>query len=110
MQMDEYQALAARTRKDMKYEDALAHFTLGCCSEVGELASTIKAFLYYGKALDRANVLEELGDTLWFLSQLADTLDMPLDTVARANIEKLRLRYPSKYSDAHALARADKQP
>jgi NTP pyrophosphatase (non-canonical NTP hydrolase) len=109
MQLNEYQELAARTRKEMKYEDALAHLALGCCSEAGELATTIKAFLYYGKALDRPNVLEELGDIMWFVSQLADALEMPLDTVARANIEKLRLRYPAKYSDAHALARADKQ-
>ncbi|MBC7673484.1 MAG: hypothetical protein H7247_13780 [Polaromonas sp.] len=50
------------------------------------------------RALDRATVVEELGDALWCLAIVADTLGVTLSDVARANDAKLRDRHPDGFS------------
>lgn len=111
MNFKDYQRLAMRTAKDMGTErDNIGHFATGIASEAGELLTPIKAHLYYGKALDLANLEEELGDILWFVAGLATTVGLTLDEIAERNIAKLQKRYPDKYSDEAAIARADKAP
>lgn len=104
-----YQTLAMRTAKPQEPRERLGHAVLGLADEVGELAKTVKAHLYYGKPLDRTNVAEELGDLLWFAQLAATAVGFSLGDIATANLEKLRLRYPGRYSDADAVARADKR-
>lgn len=108
MLLNDYQEQAMRTNKWLPTKEALVHGALGMASEAGELATAIKAHVVYGKELDRNNVVEELGDLLWFLQLTAITLGVSLEQVAQANITKLRARYPNKYSDEAAIARADK--
>ena len=40
----------------------------------------------------RESLKLELGDVLWYVAQLASELGFDLDTVARANLEKLASR------------------
>jgi NTP pyrophosphatase (non-canonical NTP hydrolase) len=103
-----YQVLAMRTAKPQEPRDRLGHAVLGLADEVGELAKVVKAHLYYGKPLDRINVAEEVGDLLWFAQLAATATNFSLSDIAVANIDKLRQRYPGRYSDSDALARADK--
>ena len=103
-----YQHLAMRTAKPQEYRERLLHGALGACAEVGELATTVKAHVFYGKALDQRNVAEEVGDALWFLQLVATAAGLSMDDVATANVEKLRARYPHLYSNEAALARVDK--
>lgn len=107
MTMNMYQVLAMRTAMEQLPKDAADHALFGLCSEVGELATHWKAHRYYGKPLDRDYMRKELGDVLWFLSRAAAALELRLDDVAETNIEKLRLRYPERFTRAAALARAD---
>lgn len=110
MKFSEYQALAARTEKPLPTQiDRLVHGFMGLATEVGEMGGPIKAGAIYGKPLDAENLREELGDLLWYVALVANALEADLDLVAEANIAKLRTRYPEKYTDAAALARADKQ-
>ena len=103
-----YQDHAMRTAKDIgKVEDVL-HAALGMASEAGEMASSVKAWLAYGKTLDVENIVEEMGDIMWFIALMCKSLDVPMEVVAVNNIAKLYERYPEKYSDEDALARADK--
>ena len=88
-----YEAEAARTRSGSAV-DPMIHAALGLCSESGEFASAVKAHLMYARALDKTNLLEEMGDILWFLSLAADSLGFSLRNVMLANIAKLRKRYP----------------
>lgn len=104
----EYSAAARRTAKPLDFKTSLIHAALGLTSDAGEFATIVKAFTIYGKHLNMQHMVEELGDILWFVSYAADCLGTDLKTVAEANIEKLRVRYPDKYSDAAAIARADK--
>ncbi len=67
--------------------------------------------MFYGKPLDENNLKEEAGDILWYIAgPLCRALGCTLDEIAQINVNKLRARYPEKYTDAAALARADKAP
>jgi len=105
----QYQNQAMRTAKPGDTNFNLTHAAFGVSGEAGEFADCIKKYLIYGKQLDRENATEELGDLLWFIALACSALGTTMDKVAQANIDKLRRRYPEKYSDQHALARLDKQ-
>ena len=108
MDFNEYQALANRTAKPLEPTDNLLHAALGLAGEAGEFVDAVKKHYIYNKPLDRENLIEEVGDILWFCALAAKELGHPLGTIAEENIDKLRKRYPSTYSDEHAHARMDK--
>lgn len=119
MNPNEYQRLAVRTECDQEKsmermcpgevgEDTttdpirLNHAVLGLAGEVGELASAVEKWIYYGQGLDATNVLEEIGDCLWYLAQACNVLEADMGDVMQSNIDKLRKRYPDKYTNEHA--------
>lgn len=70
--------------------------TLGLCGEAGEVADKVKKVIR-----DRAGVFDEdvrqalaleLGDVLWYVAQLASELELNLEDVANANLQKLASR------------------
>lgn len=86
------------------------HMVVGICGEAGELLDAIKKTVIYGKALDMANVIEELGDIEFYLDGLRQGLSITRAQCIAANVEKLSKRYASgSYSDKQAQDRADKQ-
>jgi|SRR5579863_8168848 len=110
MDSAEYQQLAMRTAKDMgSFKMNLIHAAMGMSSDSGEFVDCIKKFAIYGKDLDYTNALEEIGDVMWFCVLAATTLGYSLGQIMLANVTKLAKRYPDKYSDEAAIARADKQ-
>jgi NTP pyrophosphatase (non-canonical NTP hydrolase) len=86
----------------------LLHATLGIAGESGEIVDAVKKCIIYGKALDKANMREEIGDIMWYIALACRTLDFDLNEILDENIAKLQKRYPDKYSDFHAGARLDK--
>ena len=91
-------------------EAHLLHMALGVSGECGELVDAIKKAAIYKKPLDRANVIEELGDLEFYLEGLRQGLGISRGLTLQANIEKLQARYAQgAYSDAQAVARADKK-
>lgn len=78
------------TRGDLIYP------TLGLVGESGEVAEKIKKVLVNDKGVltdeRREYLLKELGDVLWYLSRLSQTLGSSLESVANGNIEKLKSR------------------
>lgn len=85
------------------------HAALGVAGEAGELADAIKKECIYGKAPDRANIIEELGDLQWYIQLTMQMYDITPDEVFQFNADKLSARYVNlKYSDRAAIARADK--
>jgi len=106
MNLNEYQVTAMRTASPLPFREALMHATLGLASEAGEVADNVKRHVAYGKDLDRANLIEEAGDLLWFVALLADTLGVSLEQIAASNIAKLAARYPNlKFDSEHATQR-----
>lgn len=86
------------------------HMAVGASGEAGELLDAIKRFVIYNKPLDRENVVEELGDLEFFIEGLRAELGISREETLTANKFKLLgKRYASgTYSDAQAIARADK--
>lgn len=91
----QYSAAAAKTDtypSDTKVYD----LALGLCSEAGEFAGVLKKRdRDAGHSWDDASIrhaMLELGDVLWYLSELASVFGFTLEEVAKMNIEKLRSR------------------
>jgi NTP pyrophosphatase (non-canonical NTP hydrolase) len=75
----------------------------GLSDEIGELNSALKKWLEYDQPLDRENIIEEVGDCLWRLAQIAKSCNFDLEEAANANIHKLqKVRYKDGYSDEAA--------
>ena len=85
------------------------HMGTGAAGEGGELLDATKKVWVYGKVLDRANVIEELGDIEFYISGLRQMLGISRYEVLAGNIKKLQARYKGGYSDAAAIERADKK-
>lgn len=83
--------------------DEISHWLLGLQEEVGELSSIFK-HSYCGEAIDKMDVAIELGDVLWYLSAVATSLGIPLETVANLNLAKLHHRHPTGEFDAERSA------
>lgn len=88
---------------------SMLHMAVGISGEAGELLDAIKKHAIYQKELDFANVKEEAGDILFYLTGLLNDVGITLNECIEANREKLSKRYPNKcYSNADAIKRADK--
>lgn len=91
----------------------LWHMGTGAATEGGELLDAIKKYVVYQKPIDRANVIEELGDIEFFVERIRKIIGVTREEVLQANLDKLltgkNARYADGvYSDAAAHARADK--
>lgn len=105
------QFVTALVKERGSLELNLEHMIIGVAGEAGELCDPIKRFTIYGKELDRANVVEELGDMEFYMAGLRQLLRISREEVLDANFAKLRARYPAgNYSDEAAQTRADKFP
>lgn len=104
----QYQEQAMRTAKVGSTDFDLMHAAYGVSGEAGEFVDCIKKAQVYGRTLDHEHAAEELGDILWFVALGCKALGVSMNDVAEKNIEKLRVRYPEKYSDALANERLDK--
>ncbi|GLV48246.1 hypothetical protein TJA_14020 [Thermus sp. LT1-2-5] len=95
MTFDTYQEEAKKTAL---YPEAyrLLYPVLGLAGEAGELANKVKKVLRdHGGTLTpeaREAILQELGDVLWYVAQVATDLGERLEAVAQANLAKLRSR------------------
>ena len=99
MRLSDYQSAALRTRNPaLDAAGRLLDPAAGLAEEAGELLGAVRKHHFQGRPLDRAAVVEELGDALWCLAALADAVGVSLDDVARANIEKLRRRHPEGFT------------
>lgn len=83
----------------------IEHAVMGIVTEAGELMDAIKKAKIYGKELDKINIVEELGDLMWYFALLSDELKVTFEEIWDKNIRKLALRYPEKYSHDKALNR-----
>lgn len=77
--------------------------------EAGELFDAVKRHVIYEKAIDRENVIEELGDLEFYLERVRQILGISREETLEANIDKLSERYQGLvYSNQAAQDRADK--
>lgn len=82
------------------------HALFGLASEVGEVCG-LHQKVHQGHALDVGDVLLELGDVLWFVAEACDCYGLSMDEVARANIAKLKARYPKEFDADRSVNRPE---
>ncbi len=92
-QFNYYQHEASTFAKYPKEGDKpeLMYLALGLTGESGEVAEKIKKF-YRDGSLDRDNLAKELGDVLWYLSQIARHISWDLNSIVDLNLSKLHSR------------------
>ena len=107
MQVNEYQELAMATLNPaLSKKDVLINSVMGLCGEAGEAIDIVKKWLAHGHELDREHLAKELGDIAWYLAEAATALDLSLDDILQANIDKLKKRYPEGFDTARSVNRA----
>lgn len=105
MDIATYKAASERTLIDKGHDMNLLHAAMGIGTEAGELLDAFKRKLFYGKELDVVNVKEEIGDIMWYVAILLRELDLDFHELLQLNIDKLRARFPEKFTETHALNR-----
>ena len=109
MTVNEYQKLAMTTlNPGLDKKDVLINGVMGLCGESGEAIDIVKKWLAQGHALDREKLAKELGDIAWYLAETATALDLDLEDIFAANIEKLKARYPQGFDAERSIHRSDR--
>lgn len=96
MDFDEYQKESKKTAIYPKIGASFIYPTLGLADEAGEVVGKIKKVMRDDAGViseeKLSDIKKELGDVLWYLSQIASELNLNLSDVAKANLEKLLSR------------------
>ena len=90
---NDYQRESRKTWSLIHTDHAIVYPTLGLVNEAGEVAGKVKKIFrdkngVIGDA-EREALKQELGDVLWYLTQICTELNLTLEEVAEANLEKL---------------------
>ena len=88
---NQYQENAAETAIYPK-ERALEYLSLGLVAEAGEFAGKIAKYYRKDKPFETQAVIDELGDILWFISEMSRLMQQPLSIIADNNATKLASR------------------
>lgn len=98
MTLDEYQKQALTTAHGSNI-DALMQKTIwamGVAGEAGEVVEKWKKIVAYKDGVisdeDKNELAKELGDVVWYIAVMADSLGLSLDDVMQRNVEKLKSR------------------
>jgi NTP pyrophosphatase (non-canonical NTP hydrolase) len=88
-----YQRESRKTWNEIPMNHTIVYPTMGLVNEAGEVAGKVKKiFRDHGGEIgeeDRQALKKELGDVLWYLTQICTELDLTLQEVAEVNLEKL---------------------
>ena len=109
MDVDTFQKEAERTlRNDLPYECVCSNMAMGLAGESGEVIDLLKKHVWQGKELDINDLIEEIGDVLWYVANLCNVNNISMKECMKSNVEKLKVRYPQGFSIKDANERKDK--
>lgn len=78
------------------------------CATSGMFVDAVKRHTVYNKPWDQREACRGLVFSLRYILRICARSRIEIEEVLAHNIEKLRERYPEKYTDYHAVARLDK--
>ena len=106
MNINEDQRLAMTTlNPELSKKEVLINSVMGLCGESGEAIDIVKKWMAQGHELDKEHLAKELGDIAWYLAEAATALDMQLEDILQANIDKLKKRYPEGFDSKRSEVR-----
>lgn len=111
---NEYQKLAMRTndgnateRLERRMKEVMAvpymdyggvlNGCLGLAGETGELLDMFKKWIFHHKPLDEDHAKKELGDVMWYVAMICNSMGWELDEILQMNVAKLKARYPEGF-------------
>lgn len=80
----------------------LLHAGLGMFTEAVEFLEALHKASLNNEELDTANLAEELGDQFWYQAIAADELGTTFEREQERNNEKLKIRFPAKFTQEDA--------
>ena len=93
MDFNEYQKASRQTAQYPTVGEKFIYPVLGLVGEAGEVAEKIKELFRNNNGhIDeefKQRLKKELGDVLWYLSQIASEFDLSLNEVAQHNLDKV---------------------
>ena len=96
MHFKDYQTQSRKTAIYPSMGQSYTYSLIGLIGESGEVAEKIKKLIRdkKGKLDDdyRKKIKKEMGDVLWYFSQLATDLGIDLEDLAKINLKKLKSR------------------
>jgi NTP pyrophosphatase (non-canonical NTP hydrolase) len=92
------------TSLEYVHQDVL-HSILGIATEAGELLERLSMMQVAPDVSHRENLIEEIGDTLWYVTLLCTALGVDQSHVRAVNAAKLMKRFPELFSQQAALSR-----
>ena len=108
MEIKEFQLKSTRTLNQALPKDMnIVNMCLGTYGEFSEVSELIKKHVFQGHELNREKVKEELGDTMFYLVNLATELDIDMTEVLQNNVDKLLVRYPEGFTAKASVERVD---
>ena len=106
MEINEYQKKAMEfLNPQLNEKDILINGVMGLCGESGEVIDIVKKHLAQGHELNKDKIIEELGDVLWYVAEVAYVLNVKLEDVFTLNIKKLSKRYKNGFSVSDSINR-----
>lgn len=99
MNLKDYQKLTHRTAGNAMNDPdkQIMNWGLGIAGEAGDVAGCIKKTVAH-KNDQLPGIRENIGDTMWYISEICNFYGWSLDEILEENIEKLRARYPEGFS------------
>mgnify|MGYP003648999561 FL=1 len=92
MNMNEYQRRASLTAIYPK-EKAFEYLAAGLAAEAGEVSSIVSKWIRGDRGtIPNLKMQKELGDVLWFVSEMSKMIGTNLSMVAETNLKKLEDR------------------
>lgn len=79
------------TMNDVRLD--LLHCTSCMSAESGEIADKINKHIFHSEKLDKAKLISELGDLMWYFAAFMRLLDIRFYDVLKGNFIKLTTRY-----------------
>ena len=108
MDIREYQEKAERTiNYGLNFNEQVSNLCMGLAGETGEVIDIIKKCFYHGHKLDKEKLTEEIGDVMWYLTNIATLFILPMGNILDVNIKKLEERYPEGFSEEKSINRKE---
>ncbi len=120
MQGNEYQKLAMRTNdgecirrllefiaENQAIDGAgVINASFGLSGETGELNDMLKKTIFHKHPLEKEKMKKELGDIMWYVAMMCESMHFDLDEIMQMNIDKLKARYPEGFDPEKSQHRA----
>ena len=103
-----YPLLVEKTRRsDLSIEEQMKNASMGLAGEAGEVVDIIKKYAYQGHELEVEELIDELGDVIYYLCWLCILLQIDFSEICFDNMNKLTKRYPNGFEAERSINRTE---